>query len=224
MEELRAGTENRPLTPSVLESRTQIWAEVVEIALQYGARVATIIDKLIGVEVPIRMTLADQNGEAIDFASHLDLIGRNKAGQLVVWDWKWRDEDPSYDYLVRNLQLGLYWLAVRRGEILIDGEWVAMDEAPEVSWVHLPNLKVYSRKTKRRGPDGEDIEFAAGDLRPMETIVKHAPFRSESAIRDEVALRVSMMRAGLYPTNPQPDGCRFCESRQFCTRFSEENT
>ena len=39
------------------------------------------------------------------------------------------------------------------------------------------------------------------------------------AARAEIATRIRMMRADLWPTNPDPEGCRHCDTRVGCPGF-----
>lgn len=215
--ETNANRENRPLTEAASKNATATQAEVVELLGEYVDRVLPLINAgtVIGVEVPIRMTL-DIDGEPQDFASHIDLLVRYP-GCLSFYDWKTGEDAPGFDFLRRSMQLGLYCLMVAEGECMIDGEWVRFGEWPEANWVHVNALAVYKRKTK--GPDGED--YAKGDKRPIDKIVVEAGIVPEgrAALVAELTTRVRMMRAGLYPTNPGEQRCRFCESRTFCPTF-----
>ncbi len=210
----RARDEHQPITAAVSDAIVPLVAEAAELAKWYGERVVPTLGRVLGCELPIRWTM-DVDGVPVDFASHLDLLHRLPSGILGVGDWKAREESPTLAYLDRNMQLALYFLMVKHGEILLDGEWVAFDEWPLVSWIHANNLAPY-----KRSGDG----YKKGEHRPLERIVMGCGFEpaKESAIAEELALRVRMWRAGFFPTNPDPVGCFICPSRTHCTHFGGE--
>lgn len=207
--EANAKAENRPITQAVEKNRTDTWAEVQKAVEFYRERFREYFArcKFIGCELPIR---AEIDGR--QFASHLDLLFRDPEGQLCVWDWKWRQDSPTFAYLARNLQLAMYTLSVRHGAVMLDDDWIEFGEWPRIAWVHLPNLMPYGRS----GEWGKK-----GEHRPEEKIVRWLPAHSqwESKIRAEFALRGRMMEEDLWPTNPDPVGCELCESRMYCQPF-----
>lgn len=212
-----AAKENRPLTHSVTTNLADIQGEVHELLEQYVARVLPFLNHgtLIGVEVPIRLTL-DIDGEPQNFASHLDLLYRFPSNALGFYDWKTQEDAPGFDFLRRSPQMALYSLAIAEGEVLVDGDWVALQQWPIGHWIHVNYLKVYKRKTTI----GDEV-FNKGDTRDINKIVIETGITEagRQAIIDELTTRVRMFRAGLYPTNPGEQRCRFCESRTFCPAF-----
>lgn len=210
-----AQDENRPLSDSVTANLADIHAEVFKVCEFYCGRFADPFAKcrIIGTELPIRCDI-DVDGEAIHFASHLDLLFRHPDSSLVFDDFKWREETPTAQYLARNLQFAMYAYALRFGEVQTpDGEWVSFAIWPIGRWIHLPGLKPYARN----GPD-----YKAGEHRDIDKIIRTVPFddSSEAPILNEFAQRVRMARANFWPTNPDPVGCHICDSRMFCTQFT----
>lgn len=214
-----AKRDNRPVTDAVLAAMVDLRTECVELLKWYKERFVSPDDKVIGVELPIRMTL-EVDGEPVEFASHLDLLRRTKDGILTLRDFKTGEDDPTGPYLARNLQLGMYAMAIRHGSIQVDGEWIEFGEWPLVEWFHVNSLLPYKRKTTDK-ETGEVLP--AGSHRPVDKIVRVAPIdeSKERVIRDEFALRVRMWRAGHFPTNPDPVGCLICQSRHACPHFTE---
>lgn len=210
----RAREEHQPITAAVADKMVDLVAEAAELTKWYGERIVPTLGKVLGCELPIRWTV-ELAGVTVDFASHLDLLCRSDSGALSVYDWKAREESPTKAYLDRNMQLALYYLMVKHGDILLDGEWVGFDEYPTVAWIHANNLQPY-----KRGGDG----YTKGEHRPIDKIVLPCDFTpaKEAAILDELTTRVRMWQAGLFPTNPDPVGCFICSSRTHCTHFGGE--
>lgn len=208
--------ENRPVSEAVAANWTDILAEVERHVAQYIGRFAGYFAscKLIGCEVPIRATW-DVDGEPVDFASHLDLFFRDTVGDLWVWDWKFRKEGPTPQYLARNMQFGGYSRAVETGEVLIDGEWVGFGTRPRLAWIHAPSLLPYGR-----GGTAGERSWKKGEARPLDTIVRAMEYTNAPAFDAEFATRVRLMRANLWPTNPDPIGCKVCESKHECPSFA----
>lgn len=198
--------ENRPITEAVARELGAIQDEVVKVLELYVKRFADYFAqcKVIGTELPVSW-----RGEGIEFASHIDLLFREPNGELYVWDWKWRDESPMYGYLSRNMQFAMYALCCRDGRVQIGGEWIALRQWPVVAWVHLPNLRPYTRS-------GEG--YARGDERPLDRIVREVRYgdASRTTIMRELKLRQAMMSAGLFPAIPDPLGCHLCECQAHC--------
>lgn len=217
-----AEKENRPLTDAVKAGFSDTIADTCDLVRLYAQRFGSLFSasKLIGVEVPIRWTFAVDD-DPVEFASHLDLLYRDPNGILTVWDWKRREDAPTLAYLARNMQLNTYALAVRYGEVLIgsggEQEWTAMDEWPAVAWLHANNLWPYTRATTAR-EDGVEVQYKKGDHRPLNRVLYVNDFdpETESVVMDELATRVRMMRAGHFPTNPDPVGCHICGSKRWC--------
>lgn len=223
--ERKAKAENRPFSAAVEKGRNAVMAEVERLLLAYAERVAPRVSKLIGVELPVRLTL-DVDGEPAEFASHLDLLFRDERGRLHLDDWKTGADSPSWQYLNRNIQLGLYWLALRHGTVLVDGDWLSFGEWPVVSWIHVNDLAVYGRKTTIVNHEtGEEETFEKGQARPLDRIVRTVPFdpAGEAALVEQLRLRVRMRRLGLYPMNPDPTGCMLCECHHWCPSWTTNN-
>jgi len=217
-----AKRENRPFTEAVANGASTHQAEVLDLVVQYAARFHPMPqDKIIGCELPIRWTMEHPSlPEPVNFASHIDLLFRRDT-LLCVYDYKLRQDDPSRAFLARNPQLGLYWLMVRYGQVCIDVDadlWVAFGEWSAVAWVHAPALAPYG-KAYTNTHTGE--AFKKGDLRPADKVVRWCGFHpdQEGALRDALAERVGMMRAGFFPAIPDPVGCGLCEAWKHCPRY-----
>jgi hypothetical protein len=222
--------ENRVLSESVENNRGDILGEITEVAHLYIDRLGSTFNqaKLIGCELPCRVTLPF--GE---FASHMDLVIRdtnNAFGfgedRLIVFDWKWREEIPSPQYLARNMQFALYYLMAKRGAIrmtknLNDLDWIEFGEEAVLGWIHLPNFRPYKRRTITKDDQGEEKEYVKGDLRPNRAIFKFVVYEhsQEKQIVEELAMRKKMLENDLFPLNPEPVSCRICDAEAFCNRF-----
>lgn len=216
-----AKADNRPLSEAVIAGRAEHLAEAGKLVYAYATRCRLPEGaKLIGCELPIRATW-EVDGEPFDFASHLDMLWRRADGSLVVRDWKSGSDSPSRMFLARNLQKAAYHLAVGEGEVCVDGEWLAFDAYPSVEWCHLRNLLPYGKATTTKDDDGNLVEFKKGEARPLRSALIETTYTDagRDAARAEIATRVRMMRADLWPTNPSPDGCRFCDTRTGCPGF-----
>jgi hypothetical protein len=227
-----AKKSNRPLSEAVARDESEIRAVVTKMAVQYAAQIGepfAATHTIIGVELPIRWTFEHESLDApAEFASHLDLLYRDDEGHLCCVDFKYRDDAPTSAYLSRNMQLGSYWLAIRYGSIRIDEEmdiWSEFGEWPRLAWLHLPCLMPYTRKTTAKNDDGDEQTFVKGDRRPMRSILRWAFYepKLEGALRDELALRIRMMRSGMFPMNPDPVRCHICDVNHACPAWSERN-
>lgn len=217
----KAKVENSPPSDAVKRDATTIQAEVASLLPMYGDRCASMVRKLIGCELPVRMTIA-VDGKDVEFASHIDLLFRDDDGRLVVWDWKGGKDAPSFHELSRNMQFGMYGLTLRYGSVLMDGEWVEFGEWPSLAWVQVRNLKPFGRATTLTEFDGEknewvDVEYAKGQYRPIHKIVIPSGVypEGEPEIRRRFAEHVRMRRTGLMPAIPG-EHCQFCDSRRWC--------
>lgn len=177
---------------------------------------------LYGCEVPVRWKYAPRMPE---FASHVDLMFRDRNGRLTFVDWKFRAEAPTYHYLLRNMQFGCYHAACLEGKFLInDGlseEWKSFGEESHGVWLHLPHVLPFGRATRCEDDRGFEVEFKKGDERPLRMawrLVEYAPTAVED-VRSELMMRVRMMKKDVFPTNPDPVGCSLCEAESFCPRF-----
>ena len=218
--EAQCEAENRPLSEAVGKNKPKTLAEIERVVSLYCDRFRQMFStaKRYYTEVPIRWAI-DVDGEPAEFASHLDLLWQAAGGSWYVDDWKWRADAPSPHYLSRNMQLGMYALAVAHGEVLLDDFWVALDAMPVVTWVHLPHLLPYTMKVKAKDDSGQLVTFAKGDPRPLKNIRCTADIHDEAVILDEFRQRVRMDRAGFHPTSPDPIGCRLCECSRHCPSF-----
>lgn len=220
--------DNRPLSDSVVQNWGEIRKQVGVSVQHYIDRLKPFFDEceLIGVQVPIRMEIDLPSG-LFNFASHLDLLFRGPTrsgfefpldqcqGMLCCWDWKFRDATPTMSELSRNYQMMLYSLALEHGSVCTDpltGTWENLGEMADMAWVDLARFKPYMKKTV----SGEHT-FKKGDPRPLENIVRRFTFNPEKQdlMLDEIAQRVAMMDAGVFPMSPS-DGCNYCESNAFC--------
>ena len=221
--------DERIVTYSVEKNRDSMSKEVRLVLDRYIGRLGPLFAQtdLIGCETPCKMTLG-----GVEFASHTDLIVRDSGnafgfgkGRLLVIDWKWRQEAPSKAYLARNMQFAVYWLMARKGQFLID-DWTGYVPIPDAHnaqmiWLHLPNLKPYSRKTVTFDDKSEQREFLKGDDRPIRSVLKTTQYTEDDTSHVEQALldRVNMYKAGFFPTVPEPNKCALCEAESFCPRF-----
>lgn len=215
--------ERRPPTESVKANAGETAADVLTLINLYRDRFADLFahSKVIGLEVPIRWTM-NVDGEAQEFASHLDILYRDPHGNLRVDDWKTGDDDWGSEHVHRSLQVGLYYMAIQYGSVMLDGEWVELNEAPTVAVIDVNGLYPYTRKVRAKDDLGNERDFVKGDLRPISSVRREVLVTNEGAIVDELSVRVRMNRAGLWPTNPTADGCRFCESTSHCPHWSKE--
>jgi hypothetical protein len=88
--------------------------------------------------------------------------------------------------------------------------WERLESDAVVEWCHVRNLKPYKRAGKG---------YVAGDVRPIENILHPIEFEHTQLVKDELALRVRMIRAGMFPTNPDPVGCMLCSCKGACPQF-----
>jgi len=220
--------ENRDLSEAVENGRQDILAEVTNIVHLYRDRFGQQFSKctLIGTEVPARWTL-----DGLEFASHLDLMVRDTQnvfgygkGRLIVFDWKWRQEQPSHQYLARYMQFALYYMMVKYGSIKCGPDllpWMDFGEPPVLVWLHLPSLKPYTRRVTAFNDQGEEQEFVRGDHRPTRSILYRVEYEEnqEARIEEELKMRAMMLEKDVFPLNPDPVSCRICDAEAFCTRF-----
>lgn len=216
--------ENRTVTEGAENAVPEMIAEIGEIASRYWEmlRHKFVGGEFLGCEVPVRWKYAPRMPE---FASHVDLLFRDRAGRLTFVDWKMRQDAPTWHYLTRNMQFGCYHAACLEGRFLLsDGlsqEWRSFGEPAVGVWCHLPHLLPFGRKTVAEDDRGMQREFAKGDARPIRMawrMVEYGPTAADD-VRDELLMRVRMMRRDVFPTNPDPVGCSLCEAESFCKRF-----
>ncbi len=227
--------EGRELTPAAARDIHELVEEVSKLVDLYIARFGEYFKrcKVLGVEVPVRWSTKIQ-GQTVNFASHMDLVFRDPAGALCVWDWKTGDTDWGDDYAARSMQVGMYFIGVQYGAVeLVTGqyedgedlrEWVELQEPPHVSIINVENLKPYAKKTTARDDNGEEREFVKGDERPMRAIAFEVMVNNEQEVIDQFSTRVLMDRAGLWPMTPTDKGCRVCECRKSCPTWSAQQS
>ena len=220
--------ENRDLSEAVENGRQDILAEVTNIVHLYRDRFAQKFGRctLIGTEVPVRWSL-----DGLEFASHLDLMVRDTdnvfgygKGRLIVFDWKWRQDQPSHQYLARYMQFALYYMMVKHGSVKCGPDllpWMDFGEPPVLVWLHLPSLKPYTRRVTAFNDQGEEQEFVRGDHRPNRSVLYKVEYdeNQEARICDELKMRAMMLEKDVFPLNPSPVSCRICDAEAFCTRF-----
>ena len=227
--------ENRMLSEAVENNRQDILAEVTNIMFLYRERFENRFSQctLIGTEVPARLSIreGEVDPQTMYFASHLDLVVRDNNGvfgygkdRLIVFDWKWREEQPSHQYLARNMQFALYYMMTKHGSLKCGPEgfeWIDFGEAPALVWFHLPSLKPYARRTVAFNDAGEEQEFVKGDHRPMRSVLHRVEYdpNQDQRIREELILRAKMIENDVFPLNPSPVSCRICEAEAFCNSF-----
>lgn len=225
--ERRAKEENSPPSDAVRRDVVSMVAEVASLIPVYGERCVPMIGKFIGCEVPVRATF-DVDGEPVDFASHIDLLCRDLDGGLMVWDWKGGKDAPSHYELSRNMQFGMYGVALRYGAVLLDDEWVEFREWPSLYWVQVRNLKPFGRATVLSEYDMEkgervDVSYEKGQHRPMNRIVIPSGVypEGENEIMRRFAEHVRLRRLGTMPATPG-EHCQFCDSRRWCGNLGGE--
>ena len=211
--------ENRPVSDAVNANRGDLVAEVIAWAIGYCNRFREFFRtcKIIGTELPCRMTI-DVDGEPAEFASHLDLLFRDQHGNLRLWDWKTGEDSPTFAYLSRNMQFGMYDQVLKSGSVKIGDDWVEFGEPATLFWVQVRDLMPYSKKTTVG-----DTTYVKGDLRPDTAILRPIQIANDQAVLDEFALRVRMSRADIWPANPDKIGCSLCESQRWCQTFTDTN-
>lgn len=212
--------ENMPCSESVKSHASEYVNETAAVVSEYRHRLFANTTT-IGCELPVRATI-EIDGDEVNFASHIDWLGKVD-GVLTVRDWKFREERATRYYMQRNMQMAAYWWVLRNGQVNIGGEWFTMQQDVQVELIDMWNLKPYGKKTSGIDDNGEPREFQKGDTRPLHSIVHRGNFKDEGAFLSEFATRVRMMRAGLWPTNPDPQGCMTCQSRTACPAFGWEN-
>ncbi len=215
--------EGRNPTAAVAENADAICDEVARVVDRYMMEMPR--GSVVGVEIPVSMDI-DIDGEPIRFESHVDCVYEGAdplTGEhaVVLIDWKWHASVPTSAYLSRNLQLGLYQYALSEGGLLVDGwPYIAPEGVPVRGyWCHLPNFKPYSRKTTVV-EDGEPVEYAKGDARPMNRVLYAATLNEPDRLIEALTERVRMMRADLWPMNPDPTGCHLCQSNYACPAWA----
>ena len=221
-----AERDNEPLSQAVIDNAGQIHVEVGRLCDTLTSRWVQFHQgwKCIGAELPIRWDMELPGFDApVPIASHLDLLFKTPSGYAVV-DIKTGEDDPSPHYLNRNPQLASYFLALRHGAIQTDAEfdlWETIGEYPTVYWMHFNAVAPYSRKTKAADENGELREYAAGEHKPWHRIMRACDFQPEmeGQILADIATRVKMFEAGLFPPTPDPIGCRVCDCNYHCPSY-----
>jgi len=212
--------ENRPKSLATETNADDLQREALRMVEGYAVTFADEFAdrRLIGCEVPVRLTLM-VDGQPAEFASHIDLLTQDAAGFVHLDDWKTGEESPTRAFLSRNLQLGMYYLCVQQGSLLLNGEWVSLLETPLVSWIHMRYCMAVKRKTTITDEGGHPLELGAGEMRPRNAIVREVMIDNPGAIIRAFETRVRMARANFYPATPSEVGCHLCESSRFCEHF-----
>lgn len=216
--------EGRSPTEAVETSMSETISDITSYLELYYDRFGSRFKEceFLGCEVPVRWKFAPRYPE---FASHIDLLLRDRAGRLVFVDWKLRETAPTHAYLLRNMQFACYHAALLEGKVMLtDGlssEWQHLGEQSTGVWFHVNHLSPFGRKTKCEDDHGVEREFQKGDHRPLRMawrIVEYSGGAVEQ-IRSELIDRVKMFRKDHFPMNPDPIGCTLCEAESFCRRF-----
>ena len=68
------------------------------------------------------------------------------------------------------------------------------------------------------------MNFAKGDLRPTRQVVRKVEYVPAQAdtLKEELRTRVRMVRAGVWPMNPDPVGCGLCQTRCHAINVKEK--
>jgi hypothetical protein len=222
--------EGRTPTEAVTKNLPEITKEIHD-CLQDWPRIQKYLDGdgdravFVGAEIPIRGSIV-VDGKTQKLASHVDLLWRmEKQGYYILADCKYKKDQPTRAQLHRDLQFGMYRLLFEHGAMRFpDGEWYkpGADEKVKVCCIWGPGLKPIGRATKYIDADTQqEYELAKGDKRPEHAIVRWIDYNMHgiTTLADEIRLKIRMMRAGFWPTNPTSIGCQTCESEQWCNRF-----
>lgn len=217
-------SENRVITEAAEKGMSENVADIGEFLESYYGKFHERFANctFLGCEVPVRWKFAPRMPE---FASHIDLLVRDRSGQIVFIDWKLRESAPTWHYLTRNMQFACYYGACLEGKFLLgDGltnEWKHIGEKARGVWLHVNHLSPFKRKTTCEDDRGLETEFNKGDERPNRMSWREVEYTSTAieGIRAELMMRVKMFKKDFFPTNPDPIGCSLCEAEAFCNRF-----
>lgn len=227
----KAKEEGRPLSFSMQpggnqETRIEQEKLLRSIVTNYTAAMTPLRGEMqvLGIEVPIRCTL-EIDGEPTHFATHADLVWRDKKGQLHIDDFKTQDECPTRSYLARWVQGACMFVWTRNGTMTLDTPDfgimpLCMDEFPVVRWVHMRNFLPYKRSTTVT-EDGVRCTYAAGEARPLSKCILYPNFEPafEARIVHHLCELVRMGRAGIWARTPNSQACHYCDSRNHCLSF-----
>lgn len=226
----KAEADGKPITPAVERDAPDIQNELNLLIGHYAERFADYFAqcRLIGVELPVRLTL-DVDGVPDNFASHIDLMfvgpdwwNEGSDFMLRVWDWKFKDEAPSPDYVARHLQLGGYANVVRYGKFYKSGQWHEIECGPVgVAIVDMMRCKPYG--TSRKDKDTGEYLWKKGDHRDLNRIVHSRVIDERGMARwqDDYSDHVRMKRVGIWPRSPDPISCSNCDVRAYCEEYGK---
>lgn len=212
--------EGRQMTAAPQDKRDEIQTEVAEVVGQYAERCLSMVDELVGCEIPLSLD-CEIAGVPVRIASHLDNLFRGTDADgnpaMVLRDWKFRDEEPSFDYLRRNPQLQIYQWAAKQGGLIVGGwPYELPTDLPLVcEWVHLPNLKPYKRGGSSTTENGTRT-WRKGDTKPLDKVLMRVPY-DEAWVDQFLSERVQLIAMNLWPATPTPKGCFLCQSATYCT-------
>lgn len=222
----KAARERRVLSIPVIRDMEKNKREVGRLVAHYIERQGGYFAKCkqIGVELPVRWTLDVSGLDPMHFASHIDLLYRDEYDLIRIRDFKFQDEAPTMEYLRKNLQMFLYHFCVAEGIVKLydtdnDDDWVFFGEQPVMEVADMTNFKPYYMKSSTEDREtGEVTKHKKGDIRPLEKIVKIWTFEPdrERIMKKELSEPVVLMRAGIWPANPDKRGCNLCESEEWC--------
>lgn len=213
-------SEGRAMTAAVVAGEESTKEDVAAEVDRYRSMVVPMIDEVVGCELPVSIEI-DVDGEPVRFESHIDAVWVGSdphTGEraVVIEDYKRRKDEPSSPFLARNLQLGMYQYAVANGGMQVGGwPWIAPEMPIRCYWTHIPNFKVYKRRTPRV-IDGETVVFEKGQSRAIDRIMFDATVTDWDKLLAGFAERVRMMRADIWPAIPEPDRCKLCQSNYAC--------
>ena len=215
--------ECRPLSKSVRDHLDDYHGELVPILKEYCERMGPQFEagEVVGTELPVEYTTTLPGCGEVTFSSHIDLLWRDRNNQLVIGDWKFQEEQPSMEYLGRNLQFAFYWLCVAYGKVCVDplfDEWVELHEYAECAWFDMWRFKPYVRVVYNKD---KTVKAKKGDKRDERDIVRRwsvDPER-EDEIRHDLAMRIALMRQGIWPKHPEKLRCNLCECKSSCRSY-----
>ena len=221
--------ENRPITAAVEKGMDSIRDELIALIGHYAERFADYFAQcqMVGVEVPVRCPI-EVDGIVEDFASHLDLLfigpdwwNEGSDFMLRVWDWKFKAEAPSPEYVSRQLQLAGYAHAVRHGKFHKDEQWHEIQcGSVSVAIVDMMRCKPYG--TSKKDGDGGYV-YRKGDDRDLNRIV-HSRVIDERGMalwQEDFCEHVRMKRLGIWPKSPDPISCSNCDVRAYCEGYGQ---
>jgi len=141
----------------------------------------------------------------------IDLIYRNKGGQVVLRDIKTDSTEPSPGFLARDIQFSIYFIGALRG----------LGIQPDLlEWYQLRKLIPYKRTTVKNG-----VQFQPGEIRGDPCFSVARSQEDIPTIEREIRYIIQGIRFNIFPMRPLKIGhicpCNACEAVAFCTPHGE---